>query len=76
MTDAISDDYMREMLGRSRPYTIVLLHRTGKRDQPGADAVVWEHGRRNFALRASGKCTRSVRFRGIAYRSDALRADP
>ncbi|MBO0732687.1 MAG: hypothetical protein J2P57_25740 [Acidimicrobiaceae bacterium] len=55
MTDAITDDYMHDMLGRTRRYTIVLLHRTGKRDEPGADAIVWEHGRRNFALRASGK---------------------
>jgi hypothetical protein len=52
---AISDAYMREMLTRTRPYTAVLLTKTAKRDAPDADRVVWEHGRRNFALRAEGK---------------------
>jgi hypothetical protein len=50
----ISDEYMREMLGRTAAFTVVLL-----RDGPNADAenradIQWEHGRRNFALRAEG----------------------
>ena len=45
---------MEEMLRRARPYTIVILHRTPKRDEPGADKTVWEHGRRNFELRRDG----------------------
>ncbi len=52
---AITDEHMREMLGRSREYVFVLLKYTPRRQEPGADAVVWEHGRRNFALRAEGK---------------------
>src|SRR5262245_44240317 len=45
---------MREMLGRTAEFTLVLL-----KDGPNADAenradVQWEHGRRNFALRAEG----------------------
>jgi len=51
----ITDEYMRGMLATTRPYTIVILHRTPKRDEPGADKVVWEHGRRNFELRRDGK---------------------
>lgn len=51
---AITDEYMREMLSRTRTYSVVVLKATAKRDAPGADAIVWEHGRRNFALRAEG----------------------
>ena len=50
----ISDDYMRQMMTTSRDYSIVILHATGERTQPGADEVVWEHARRNFALRVDG----------------------
>lgn len=50
----ISDDYMREMLETTRRYTVVILHRTPKKDEPGSDKVVWEHGRRNFELRRDG----------------------
>jgi len=50
----ITDDYMREMLPQSKAYTIVLLKATAARGEPGADAVIWEHARRNFELRADG----------------------
>jgi hypothetical protein len=50
----ISDELMRDMLARSRPYTVVMLRATPKLHEPGMDAVVWEHGRRNFSLRAEG----------------------
>jgi len=52
--DEITDDFMRERLATTRSYTAVLLRPTPRRREPGADAVVWEHGRRNFALRAEG----------------------
>jgi hypothetical protein len=51
----ISDAFMHEMLAKSKPYTLVLLKRTPQRDAPEADAVVWEHGRRNFELRQAGR---------------------
>ncbi len=51
---AITDEYMRDMLQTIRPYTVVILRRTPRRDEPGADAIVWEHGRRNFELRKDG----------------------
>lgn len=50
----ITDDYMREMLTKTREYTVVLLWPTEKRAEPGADPLVWEHARRNFELRADG----------------------
>lgn len=50
----ITDEYMREMLGKTRTYTAVLLRKTEEATRPGAGAIVWEHGRRNFALRAAG----------------------
>ena len=50
----ITDDFMREMLGRTAAFTVVLL-----KDGPNADAenraeLQWEHGRRNFKLREQG----------------------
>lgn len=51
----ITDTYMQEMLRKTKPYTILILHKTPKRDEPGADKIIVEHGRRNFALRRDGK---------------------
>ena len=51
----ITDEYMRDMLQNSKPYTIVVLHKTPRSEEPGADKIVWEHGRRNFELRRDGK---------------------
>ena len=53
MTD-ITDDYMREMLGKAKGYTVVFLKAAANYDAPGAAATIFEHGRRNFALRAEG----------------------
>jgi len=53
--DEISDEYMRSMLASMQRYTVVILRRTPKRDEPGAEKIVWEHGRRNFELRSRGK---------------------
>ena len=50
----ISDDYMRQMVATSRDYSIVIMHATSKRSESGVDEVVWEHARRNFALRVDG----------------------
>jgi hypothetical protein len=50
----ITDDDMRQMLPKARVYCVVILKATQKRQEPGADAIVWEHARRNFALRAEG----------------------
>jgi hypothetical protein len=46
---------MRERISRTRQYSLVLLKATTERGEPGADALVWEHGRRNFSLNADGR---------------------
>lgn len=50
----ITDEFMRQMRSQTREYSIVLLKATAARAAQGADAIVWEHGRRNFELRAEG----------------------
>jgi hypothetical protein len=50
----ITDEQMRAMLPGARAYSLVLLRPTEKRAEPGANEIVWEHGRRNFALREHG----------------------
>jgi hypothetical protein len=55
MTTAITDDDMRALLTKARNYTVVLLHAAADLSTDEARAVIWEHGRRNMALRAAGK---------------------
>ena len=50
----ITDDYMRDMLAKTKGYTLVLLKAAANYDAPGAGATIFEHGRRNFRLRAEG----------------------
>jgi hypothetical protein len=50
----ITDEYMREWLKKRKPYTIVILRSGPKGNEPGADKLIWEHGRRNFELRRDG----------------------
>ena len=45
---------MRDMLTKSKAYTVVFLRATSRVRTPEVDATIWEHGRRNFALRAEG----------------------
>jgi hypothetical protein len=51
----ISDDDMRAMLGDARTYTIAILRPGPERHSEGSAPIIWEHGRRNFQLRAAGK---------------------
>lgn len=51
----ITDEHMGDMLGKTKSYTVVLLKKTTKYHEPDAPSVIFEHGRRNFALRAAGK---------------------
>jgi hypothetical protein len=51
---AVSDDVMRERLGQAKAYTVALLRKTESFKRPDVDPVIWEHGRRNFALREHG----------------------
>ncbi len=50
----ITDQYMQEMLGKTKTYCACIIKATPKRQEQGADQVVWEHGRRNFSLRPDG----------------------
>ena len=50
----ITDEYMRQMLGISRNYCILILKAGPKKREEGSEKLIWEHGRRNFELRASG----------------------
>jgi hypothetical protein len=60
MSPEITDAFMFERLGRARTFTVLLLRVTDKYDPdapPGSEQrrLIWEHGRRNFALQADGK---------------------
>jgi hypothetical protein len=46
---------MRERLTGTRAYTVVILKKGPKYGTPGADQIIWEHGRRNMALRFAGE---------------------
>jgi hypothetical protein len=50
----ITDEFMRERIGKARPYTVALLLKTASHDPSKHGPLVWEHGRRNMALQADG----------------------
>ena len=50
----ISDEYMRERLGATQNYTLVILTVTAEGAKPESRPVIWEHGRRNMALSEAG----------------------
>ncbi|MDQ1422850.1 MAG: hypothetical protein QOD72_348 [Acidimicrobiaceae bacterium] len=50
----ITDDHMREMLQTTKSYTLVLLKAGPNKETDAAAGIIWEHGRRNFSLRADG----------------------
>ncbi len=50
----ITDEFMRQMISRTKNYCIVILKAGPKKNEDGAEKIIWEHGRRNFALRADG----------------------
>ncbi len=52
---AITDEYMQQMLAKTKEYHIILLKPgPGAKDHPDVKKLIWEHGRRNFSLRADG----------------------
>jgi len=50
----IPDSSMRQALSRTKTYTLIILRSGPNRNKPGVEKIIWEHGRRNFALRADG----------------------
>jgi len=50
----ITDDYIQEMLAKSKEYSMVLLKPGPKNTAEGIQEILQEHVRRNFALSADG----------------------
>ena len=50
----ITDELMRQRLSATRQYCIVILKAGPRKNDEGVDKIIWEHGRRNFALREAG----------------------
>lgn len=50
----ITDDFMKQMMTTTKPFTIVILTKGPNFNRPDAPGIIWEHGRRNFELRAEG----------------------
>ncbi|WP_068274393.1 hypothetical protein [Aldersonia kunmingensis] len=50
-----SDEEMQGLLTTSRGYSLVILKKGPKHGSEGSDTIVWEHARRNFAMRGAGK---------------------
>jgi hypothetical protein len=50
----ITDEFMWQMRSTTKNYCIVILKAGPKRNEDGAKKIIWEHGRRNHALRAAG----------------------
>ena len=50
----ITDDFMKQMLAKTKHYSVIILTNGPNWNTPGAEKIIWEHGRRNFALRAQG----------------------
>jgi len=51
----ITDDYMQQMRAKTKAYCLALLKPGPKANgHPDLEKLIWEHGRRNFSLRADG----------------------
>jgi hypothetical protein len=50
----ITDEFMKEMSATTKSYTAVILKKGPGFKMPDVFPIIWEHGRRNYALRADG----------------------
>jgi len=50
----ITDEYMMEMRKTTKSYCAIILKAGPNFSMPGVEKIIWEHGRRNFSLRADG----------------------
>jgi hypothetical protein len=50
----ITDEFMQQMISKTKTYSIVILKAGPNRNLPGVEKIIWEHGRRNFSLRKDG----------------------
>ena len=49
-----TDEEMGRLLSGAKPYSVVILKQGPNFGDDTAPGIVWEHGRRNFALRDDG----------------------
>jgi hypothetical protein len=52
--ETITDEFMKQMISKTKNYCIALLKRGPNWNMAGVEKIIWEHGRRNFALKMSG----------------------
>ncbi len=50
----VSNEEIQALLKQSKVYSLVILRPGPRRNEPGSDAIILEHGKRNVALRAAG----------------------
>jgi hypothetical protein len=50
----VTNEFMQEMRTKTKVYSLVILKSGPNIKAVGAEKVIWEHGRRNFALRSEG----------------------
>jgi hypothetical protein len=73
----ITDDYMNEVLKTRKPYTLVVFKGGPRADEPGADKLIREHGRRNLELRKERKLDLiiAIRDEGEIWGLDVFNTD-
>jgi hypothetical protein len=54
MLPEITDEFMQQMRTTTKNYTLMILKQGPEFILPGVEKIIWEHGRRNFSLRAAG----------------------
>lgn len=50
----ITDEYMKEKLTETKPYTVVILKKGSGYKMPEVYPTIWEHARKNFSLKVDG----------------------
>jgi hypothetical protein len=50
----ITDQFMKENIAKTKQYSLVILKSGPEFGSDDAKHAIWEHGRKNFALRAEG----------------------
>ena len=50
----ITDEFMKQMITTTKNYSVMILKAGPNITKPGVEKIIWEHGRRNFSLRADG----------------------
>jgi hypothetical protein len=54
MLPEITDEFMQQMRTTTKNYTLMILKQGPEYVLPAVEKIIWEHGRRNFSLRAAG----------------------